>query len=376
MRINILSYATLLTLILPLIAACKRGNESYTRSEDTTPDAITLHLTDNNNFKIASFFTTEDTINPVATYILVPKSSDIPDNLPKGTIIRTPVSNLLIYSTVTAEALKELHSIESVKGVVDAKYFAQPEIINGIKNGSVTDCGAAENPTGEKVIAMKPDAILLNIYEGMNVAGVDALGVPVIKMTDNYETSPLGRAEWIKFLGALTHQESTADSIYNAVKINYQKQMEIASGINKKPLVLTDNMYQGVWYVPGGHSFQARMIADAGGIYFRKDDSSTGSLSLSFEEVLDKGRNADVWIIKSFGQDLNRNSLIGMDNRYASFSAVNNDGVYCANTQNGAYFNDLVYHPDRLLEDYVAIFKAVSEGKKAVNLRYFKLLEK
>lgn len=369
----------LIASTLTLLVSCKRGGSNNGGSNidnDLCPVASTLSLTDKGGYQVARFFTPEDTINPIATYILVPKSSDIPADLPDGTIIRTPVSNLLVYSSVSAEALKELNAINSVKGVVDAKYFTQPEIVNGLKDGTVTDCGAASNPTAERVITMQPDAILLNIYDGMQVAGIDALAVPVIKMTDNYETSPLGRAEWIKFLGALTLQKEKADSIFDSVSRNYNTLRSSVSNSNNRPLVITDNMYQGVWYVPGGNSFQANLIADAGGDYFRKDDRSSGSLSLSFEEVLNKGRHADVWIIKYFGDNLDKNTLLGMDQRYASFSAIDKNGVYYTNSMDGAYFNDLVYHPDRLLQDYVKIFKSIAEGTQPENLRYFKPLGK
>lgn len=363
-----------MTLLFLTTGCINSGNEKRekTSGKDLAPVAGNLRLSQEEGYKLARFYGEKDSITPLATYILAPADKPLPENLPSGTVVRVPIKSALIFSTVTAEALKELQSLDVVKGVVDKQFFAQPEIKEGLKTGRIIDAGSASLPSTEKIIAMRPDAILLNQYDGMDVTGIDELGIPVIKMVDNLELTPLGRAEWIKFLGALTGKETLSDSLFRGVSERYQKAASSTSTLSQSPVVLTDNLYQGVWYVPGGNSFQARMIQDAGGKYFLKNDKSTGSLSLSFEQVLKEGRNADIWLLKVWGIELDKEGLLSLDERYANFKAVKTGGVYYANTADGLIFNDMVYHPDLLLTDYAAIFRAFSEGKDPGPLRYFK----
>ncbi|MCM1290350.1 MAG: ABC transporter substrate-binding protein [Prevotella sp.] len=363
--------------LLVILMGCseKKGNSDVESIGDSTPYAERLHLSKHDDVTIAKIFSSSDTVNPIETYLLIPRDKDVPKNLPEGTVIRTPVQSLLVYSTVTAEALMELGSMDVIKGVVDAQYFTRPEIKEGIESGRIVDAGASSNPTAEKVIALHPDAIVLNIYDGMDVAAIDALNVPIIKMSDNYETTPLGRAEWIKFIGALTGKEAESEKMFTQVARDYNTILERNAGLEKRPKVLTETMYEGVWYVPGGNSFQSHLIYDSGGNYFRKDDQSTGSLSLNFEQVLASGRDADVWLIKVFGEDLTKEGLLKKDARYGNFNAVKSGGVYYTNTADGTLFYDMAYHPERILADYSNIFTAYSEGKEANALRYFRQMK-
>lgn len=53
---------------------------------------------------------------------------------------------------------------------------------------------------------------------------------------------------------------------------------------------MTGVMYGDVWYVPGGRSYAAKFIEDAGGKYLWSDNPKTGSIELSFESVLEKAK--------------------------------------------------------------------------------------
>ena len=72
----------------------------------------------------------------------------------------------------------------------------------------IVDCGNGMNPDIEKIIDLRPDAIMLSPFENSGGYGrVGKLGVPVIECADYMETSPLGRAEWLRFYGLLVGQE-------------------------------------------------------------------------------------------------------------------------------------------------------------------------
>lgn len=350
-----------------LIGGCHSSGSKSQQGENMMDYARFIRVKQCDGYRMAEVVNPKDSNLVDETYILVPKTTSLPDSLPPGIVLRTPLSNLVIFSTVFAGALDELGELESIRGVVDAEYFSQPFIKDGIKNGRIVDLGSSSGPSGERLTSLSPDAILLSIYEGMDVKGIDKSGIPLIRMSDNLEADPLGRAEWIRFIGMLIGQEQKADSIFASVKKKYTRLKEQAKQYSSRPKVLTENMYQGVWYVPGGGSYQARIIEDAGGKYPWSTDKSTGSLSLSFEEVLHKGNDADIWLLKLYGKTLTREELIGMDSRYAYFKAVDRGGVYYADTQSTPLFEEFPYHPERLLQDYILIFHPETEGQ----LRYF-----
>lgn len=305
-------------------------------------------------------------------YILVDKNSELPENLPEGTLLRTPLDNIIIYTDVYGGLLDELHSSSMIKGIADAEYFKTPYIVDGIKRGTIKNIGASASPSPEIITSLNSDGIVISIYDGMDIRGIEKLNVPIITMAENLEETPLGRAEWIKFWGLLSGKKQEADSIFNQVVADY-KRLEKESGDlfmnRKRPKVMTETMYQGIWYVPAGKSYQANLLHDAGGDYIWKNRGNNGSLNLTFEEVLSSAADADIWLIRLYGQKLNKDELLKQDKRYSYFKPFKDGNVYYSDTSSSGLFETTSYHPERLLKDYVAIFSGSED------LKYFKRIE-
>lgn len=358
---KIFRYISAIFAFLILVSSCNSTERNrptqINTSENRMKYASQIGIWDYDRYSIAEIRNPWDSTKLLARYILVPQNAGIPTDVDKNDIvIRTPLSSALVYTSVHAGAIKELGEVDIVTGVVDADFYKIPEIIEGLKQNKVVNAGSSSTPVAEKIIELSPDAILLSIYQGMDTKIIDKLGVPQIKFTDNMEQTPLGRAEWIKFIGALTATEAKADSIFSEVERNYLELCNLTRGIAKRPKVLVENMYQGVWYVSGGGSYQASMIKDAGGDYAWADDNSTGSLNLSFEQVFDKAYDADIWLLKVFGYDLTYDRLKETDVRNIQFKAANSGGVYYANTAEVNLFEEFPFHPDMMLKDYIKIF--------------------
>ncbi len=288
------------------------------------------------------------------TYILVPRDSAMPKHLPEGTVVRTPIKNALVYSEVHTSLMRELGSFAAVKGVCDANYYTDAEVLNGVKAGSIADCGNSMAPTIEKVIAMKPDAILLSPYQDASYGQIEKLNIPIIECADYLEYTPLGRAEWMKFYGALLCKGAQADSLYSAVAQRYLSIAEKAAKAEQKPSVITEMVISGIWAVPGGNSYMAKVIADAGGTYPWAADKSTGSLSLDFNQVLAKAQNADYWFVKWTGI----NTLADLQKQYdlnKSFKAFKLKKVWACDTEKSHYFVREPFHPDLLLGELAAV---------------------
>lgn len=306
------------------------------------------------------------------TYILVPSNSSVPQNLPKGAVIRTPLTNALVYSSVHANAIKELGQLSSVKGVCDAQYFTMPEITEGVNNGTISNVGSSMSPITEKIIALSPDAIILSPYQNAGYDELARLGIPIIQCADYMEASPLGRAEWIKLFGLLYEEVDKADSIYNCVVKSYNELKQLAVTASANPKILSENIINGTWYVPGGDSYMAQLFNDAGGFYAWNDVHSTGSIPLDMPRVLEKAHDADIWLIKSFDSEFSYTKLKSQNPLNAEFKAFKEQKVYFCDTERTTLFQDFPFHPELLLKEYIAIFHP--QLLPEYSLQYFKPL--
>ena len=304
-----------------------------------------------------------DTLKMLHTYYLVDKHQPAPGSLPEGTVVAVPLEKSLVYSSVHCSLLSDLHSLESVAGVCDRSYIRIPAIQEGCKDGSITDCGSSMNPNIERIIDFAPDAILLSPFENSGGYGrIEKLDIPIIECADYMETSPLGRAEWMRFFGMLTGKEQVADSLFAEIEKEYVslKQQAARASADKNgrcPSVITEMKMGSAWYVPGGKSTVARLLQDAGATYLFADNASSGSVPLSFETVFDKGQHADFWLIKYNQQTDKKYTEIAADYApYQHFDAWKEQHIYGCNTSKVNFYEESPFHPERLLKDLIKIF--------------------
>lgn len=360
-------YCTIFILTI-LFADCKRKESSGIADNDKRVEVAEMfNISHIGEATIVEIYNS-DKKSIRQRLILLPRRSTLPADLPEGIILRTPLEKVVIFSDVYAEVLNELGNSDIVKGVADSKYYSSDFILKGLRNGTITDIGNSSSPSAEKIIGMQPDAILITAYEGMDTKGIEKLNVPVIYLCDNLEQKPVGRAEWIKLFGLLCDKQQEAESIFSDVKGKYTAIVKenLNSNSDKKPKVLTELMYQGIWYVPGGESYQAQLLNDAGAQYPWSQTKSNGSLSLSFEEVLNNAQDADLWLIRSFQPPTTVKDLLSYDSRYKNFKAIRH-GLYICDTSKIDIFKLTAFHPEKILREYKMIF-----ADKKDSLAYFK----
>ena len=358
---KILLSAHIVTIVL-LLTAC--GGGSKTSSASLQGDTIPLKYAENLTLVKGEGYTEARLRNPwdttalLHTYILVEKDKPLPNRLPEGTLVRTPLSNALVYTAVHCNLIQELGAVESIGGICELQYIKVPEIIEGCRNGSIVNAGEGTNPDMEKIIDLHPDALLLSPYENSGGHGqVEKLKIPIIECADYMETSALGSAEWIRFYGLLFHQSAKADSIFAIVEKNYNELKALAISQPTQPKVMCELKSGSAWYVPGGNSTTGKLYNDAGGDYLFDHYPNSGAVPLSFETVFDKAQDADVWLMK-YNQPTDKTlSDIRNDySPYAQFKAFKDGQVYGCNTNYAAYYEDFPFHPDLVLKDLIKIF--------------------
>lgn len=363
--------ALLLLLLLVLISGCKGQQEAAHHGVNIIEDSQLLAIYERNGYDEVFIITPKG--EEVAHYALVPKNDSSSISLPEGaTEISVPLERIILDSEVYGGALEDLDSENAIAAMFDASFVTSPVLSRKLKDGAIIDVGNPSSPNLEKIIALKPEAVILSFFEGMNVASFDKAGAPIVKMYDLQESSPVGRAEWIRLLGRLVGKGYEADSIFSSVKENYNNLKKTSDSFNdNKPKVLTELMYQGIWNVAGGKSYQARIIEDAGGKYFKMNDTSNITLNLTPEQVMKDGRDADIWIIRYYGSSQELENVLMSDPVYREMKPFKTNRVFFSDTSKTGLFREFPFHPDLLLQDYQSIFS----NDSLKNMRYFELLD-
>lgn len=344
---------------------CRQNSPSGVK---LTSEASLLDIRDLGSSYLVTVKNPWDTSGILRTYHLVPRGGDTSPR-PGATTVVIPLRRSVVYSGVHASAINELGALGSIRGVADASYFTLPEVKSGIVTGRIHDVGSSTNPSTERIIALNPDAIVTSPYKNAGYGAIGQIGKPIIEMADYMEQTPLGRAEWIKFLGLLYGQYNRADSIYREVCRNYEALKARADTMPGHPKVLTEQLISGVWAVPGGSSYKAQMLRDAGADYPWSDDTSAGSLQLDFSAVYDKAHDADFWFVTGYGMPVTRASLRSDYQGNERFKAWADGNIYTCDTSVTPLFDEFPFHPERLLADYVTILHG--EDRTGTPTRYF-----
>ena len=117
--------------------------------------------------------------------------------------------------------------------------------------------------------------------------------------------------------------------------------------------------WKDTWYIPGGKSFAARFIKDAGGEYIWEKLDSKIARPMGFETIYKKAKDADIWI--NPGDIDNLEAILTVDARLKHFKPIKNRKVFNNNDiMNKAGGNDYwesgITHPQIILKDLVRIF--------------------
>lgn len=372
---KILLSAYIVTWVL-LLSAC--GGGSKTSSLQAEGDTVRmkysslLQIVKHADYTVVTIRNPWDTLKVLHTYLLADREKPLPEHLPEGTVVRTPLQKSVIYSSVHCSLWSELDELKGIGGVCGLEYIKLPQIQEGCRNGSIVNVGNSMNPDIERIIDLHPDAILLSPFENSGGYGrVGKLNIPIIECADYMETSALGRAEWMRLYGLLLGKEAQADSLFAGIEKEYLTLTQQVKSQNlKRPTVISEMKNSSAWYIPGGNSTMGRLYQDAGADYVFASLSNSGSVPLAFETVFDRGGNADIWLIKyNQPQDKTYSELERDYAPYARFKAFQDRKVYGCNTNHVPFYEESPFHPELLLKDLIKIFHP--ELLPDYDLKYF-----
>ena len=295
------------------------------------------------------------------TYILKEKNGIVPDSLKGFSIISVPIQSIVVTSTTHIPALEMLGVENTLVGFPSTNFISSTKTRKRIDNGKVREVGINESLNTEVLIDMKPDAIVTFGINNNNstIDNLKKSGLNILINGDWTEQSPLGKAEWIKFFGALYNLDAKAYTLFTSIETNYNNALALANKTTISPTVLSGAIYQDQWYVPQGESWASLFLRDAKANYLWKESKGFGSLSLPFEKVFEKGQNAEFWVAPGDFSSLKQMSDSNI--HYAEFASFKNKKVYSYAVNKGAkggiiYFELASARPDLVLKDLIKIF--------------------
>lgn len=392
-------------LVVLLVVACQGGKTASGEGGDTLQmkyaELLTIVKHNDGAYTEAIIENPWKKGTTLHKYILVPKGKegdetvarlkdDIRENsaLQMGKacdIVRTPLESNVVFTAPHCQLMYELGCKNAITGVCDKDYINIPDIKERVKLSDgkastsdtdkvIIDCGSSMQPDIERIIALKPEGLFISPFENSGGYGkLDKLHIPIIETADYMETSPLGRAEWMKFYGLLFKSEERSDSLFSSIEKEYLALKAEAAKLPQGLSILTERKMGSVWYVPGGKSTMGILLKDANAKYIFADDTHSGSLAYGPERILSKGTQIDIWAFKYFGgKALSKSDLLAEYEGYKALKTFNQNSIYQVDTSTQPYFELTSFHPEILLREFIILAhpKATQFGK----LRFYQHL--
>jgi iron complex transport system substrate-binding protein len=377
-RLLMLVLAAWLAIGLPGAAAQKAAEnltdscvQTYDASVDYFPEKVTVDAAEgfaveyHNNYKVVTVKTPWQGAEQPLKYVLVQCGTPAPKDVTDATAtINVPVKTIVAMSTsffphfVTQGVVDRLVAVDSIL------YTSTPDILKRFDDKKMVEIGggsSGQDVNIEKLVDLNPDLVMTQRFDASDKSypSIQEAGLPIVINADFLDTSPLGVAEWGKYISLYFNTEGVAEEAFKGVESRYHDLAKKVGDAKEKPTVFAGTPYQGTWFMPGGKSYLATLIKDAGGAYLWADDPSTGSLSLSFENVYDKAADADYWVNVIFWNTLD--DAKAADERFVDFNAYKQGNIYSNNARangNGGsdYYESGYANPDVILADLAKIF--------------------
>lgn len=345
-----------------LFVQCKQETKVSDKisSENTVKYAKGFSIENYNGYTIITVKNPWPKASKTYQYLLKEKNGIIPDSLKSLMKINIPLKNIVVTSTTHIPSLEMLNEENSLVGFPNLDYISSDKVRALIEAKKIKELGNNQSLNTEVLIDLQPEVIIGYGLDNNNptLDNLQKSGLKVMLNGDWNEETPLGKAEWIKFFGALYGKQKEANEIFDKIEKDFLKTTEIAKMATSKPTILAGDMFEDKWYLPKGTSWGSQLLAQAKGDYLWKETSGTGSLSLSFETVLEKAKEADFWITS--GQFSSLKQMTDANPHYEQFKAFQNKNVYSFTRKKGKSGGVLYYElapnrPDLVLKDLVKI---------------------
>ncbi len=298
-----------------------------------------------------------DSSKIIAHYVFVPKNQRTSISVYDAKIIKVPCSTVACLSSPEIGFISRLGLANTITGISQKEYIKDSLLLSRIASGLAVDLGPFERYNTERLMALNPEVLFAAPFEDDKYGKIRQTRIPIAYCSSYMEESPLGRAEWIKFIALFYDRYDEACAIFDTIARNYEVASGIARNIKEKPTVFSGKMYQTTWFISGLNSYMAQFFNDAGARYSWDDLTFSGSKPVSFERVYERCNAADYWVVLEFAPGGYSYAKLQSENdRYQNFQAFKQRKVIFCNTDLSAYYEKGIIEPDVILKDFIAQF--------------------
>lgn len=271
-----------------------------------------------------------------------------------------PLKKVIILNTSLLGYVLELNQENKVIGISGTRYIYSEKIKKLLQQKKIQSVGTDQKYNIEKIIALKPDAVLThyvatleNTYEILK-----RNGVKIIFLDEYLEQNPLEKSAYLKLFGVLFGMEDKAEKIYSEIEENYNQLKGIAQKSTKYPKILVNEIYGNHWFIAGGKTFVANYLKDSHTDYILKENQDAKSIPMSFEEVFVRSKNALFWV--NVGNYKTKKKLLAINPNYEKLDAFQKGKIFNITKRQKGNANDFFesgsVRSDWVLRDYIKIF--------------------
>ena len=276
-------------------------------------------------------------IGDESEYLLVPEGAPVPAGLPETVaVLQQPLDRIYLVATSAMDLFCALDGVGHIRlSGTDADGWYIDGVKQAMEQGEMLYAGKYSAPDYELIHAEQCDLAVEStmIYHTPEVKEhLERLGVPVLVERSSYESSPLGRMEWLKLYGVLLDREDEAAAIYQRELDSLQTVIgQESTGKSVAFFYITST---GAANVRKSGDYVARMIEMAGGRYVFQDlgdDSALSTMNMQMETFYAAARDADCLIYNSTidGELHTIDELLVKSPLLADFKAVQEGNVWC-----------------------------------------------
>ncbi|MCG8455261.1 MAG: ABC transporter substrate-binding protein [Holophagales bacterium] len=279
------------------------------------------------------------------------------------TLLVVPVRTVATTSTTELPFLAELEALEHLVGHAGLDFVFDPRVRARAEAGRVASIGSPAALDVERLLELAPEVLLVDAAGEEFLTDLEILekaGIAVVPVPAYREATALARSEWIRFVALFLGRDRRAAELFEGIAGRYGAlAASVAAEVDPddRPEVLIGGPWNDTWWVPGGLSSTARLLADAGGRYFMAEADTRGNVALDIERVVEIASSAEAWLHPSAWRS--RAEILAADPRLARFDAFRSGNVWAHDRRRhdagSDYYESGVLWADRMLADYVAI---------------------
>lgn len=276
-----------------------------------------------------------------------------------------------VFSSTAIGFLDKLNLIPAIDGVESINNVYNPDLNHRIELNQIKQYGNFSATNVENLYQDKINYVFYSLFtaELPKVGNkFEQLSIHAIPLLDWSENHPLGRTEWIKVFGVVLGCYEQSVQEFDQIEQSYLSIKKDLENQENSPKVMCGTMVEDVWYMPGGKSYMAQFILDAGGDYVYKEDHSTKSKALTFEQVYRSCKEVPIWINIDVPT---RKQMMELYTGYKEFMAYQSGDTYSYTVDYLRYFEESTVKPEQVLKDLSIIFSK----SDLTNLYFYRKVE-